>query len=79
VHAHEEWACVGVDLDLLWVDPMWSGPGWGGHLFMFEFPPAGVSRKELKAIDAALVQVTKHISTLSRVQRDGLLRSARAS
>jgi hypothetical protein len=79
VHAHEEWACVGVDLELIWVDPMWSGPGWGGHLFMYELPRAGLSRKDLKAVEAALAALTKNIAALSRVQRDNLLRSARAS
>jgi hypothetical protein len=79
VHAHDEWACVGVDLELLWVDPMWSGPGWGGHLFMLEHPRTGLSRKELKAAEAAVTQMSKHIAALTRVQRDGMLRSARAS
>jgi hypothetical protein len=79
VRAYEEWACVGADLDLLWVDPMWSGPGWGGHLFMFEYPPAGLARKELKALESALASLGTHIAALSRVQRDDLLRTARAS
>jgi hypothetical protein len=79
VLAHDEWVCVGTDLDLLWVDPMWSGPGWGGHLFMFEQPRAGLGRKDLKALDAALAEMKKSIEALSGVQRDGLLRSARAS
>ena len=76
---HDDWVCVGVDLELLWVDPVWSGPGWGGHLFMFEQPRAGLGRKELKALESALAETRKHIASLSRVQRDGLLRSARAS
>jgi hypothetical protein len=79
LHVHDEWVCVGVDLDLLWVDPVWSGPGWGGHLFMFEQPRAGLARKELKALEAAVANISKQIAALSRVQRDGLLRSARAS
>lgn len=79
LRAHEEWACVGIDLDLLWVDPMWSGPGWGGHLFMFEYPRTGLPRKDLKAVEAAVANLSKQVVALSRVQRDGLLRSARAS
>lgn len=79
LQTHDEWVCIGVDLDLLWVDPMWSGPGWGGHLFMFEQPRAGLARKELKALESAVADMSKHIVALSRVQRDGLLRSARAS
>jgi hypothetical protein len=58
---------------------MWSGPGWGGHLFMFEQPRAGLARKELKAVESAVADMSQHIVALSRVQRDGLLRSARAS
>lgn len=76
---HEGWMCVGVDLDLIWVDPMWSGPGWGGHLFMFENPASGLSRKDLKALESAVADLSRHIASLSRMQRDGLLRSARAS
>ena len=79
IHAHDEWSCVGADLELLWVDPMWSGPGWGGHLFMFECPPAGLARKEMKALEAALATLNTQIAGLSRVQRDDLLRMARAS
>jgi hypothetical protein len=79
LQTHEEWVCVGVDLELVWVDPMWSGPGWGGHLFMFEQPRAGLGRKDLKALEAAVSEMRKHITSLSRVDRDGLLRSARAS
>lgn len=79
IYAHEEWACVGADVDLLWVDPMWSGPGWSGHLFMFEYPRTGLARKEIKALEAALASLNTQIAGLSRVQRDDLLRIARAS
>ena len=79
IQAHDEWVCVGVDVDLEWVDPMWSGPGWAGHHFMFEHPRAGLARKELKALESAVAEMRKQIGSLSRVQRDGLLRSARAS
>ena len=79
VPAHEEWVCVGADLDLLWVDPMWSGPGWGGHLFMFEYPRTGLARKDLKALEGAVAAMSRDLAAMSRVQRDGFLRDARAS
>jgi hypothetical protein len=76
VQAHEEWACIGIDKDLVWVDPLWSGEDWTGHVFMYEFPRAGLARRELKALEAAVAELKKRLSSMSRVQRDDLLRSA---
>lgn len=76
VRARDGWACVGVRLGTVWLDPLWAGPDGTGHLFMYEMPPQGLSRKDCKALDAAMEQLSGTASTLSRESRDALIRSA---
>ena len=76
VRARDGWACVGVRLGTVWLDPLWAGPDGTGHLFMYEMPPQGPSRKDCKALDAAMGQLSGTVSTLSRESRDALIRSA---
>jgi hypothetical protein len=72
----EEWGCVGRDTEYQWVDPMFSGPGWGGHLLMFEFPREGLSRKARKEVDEAVQELQKSLSNLSHIQRHAIVRTA---
>jgi hypothetical protein len=76
VQAGGEWACVGVSLGTVWVDRLWAGPDGTGHVFMYEIPPAGLPRKERKALEAAIAQMTASVSSLSRAERATLVRSA---
>ena len=76
IRARDGWACVGVRLGTVWLDPLWAGPDGTGHLFMYEMPPQGLSRKERKALDAGIEQLSGTASTLSRESRDALIRSA---
>ena len=76
VQAADGWACVGVSLDTVWVDRMWAGPDGTGHLFMYEFPPAGLSRKERKMLEAAIAEMAACVSSLSRAERQTSVRSA---
>jgi len=76
VHAGEEWSCVGVDTQYVWVDPLWSGPGWLGHVLMYEFPHDGLSRRERKALQRAIDDMQKSVKTLSRLQREAVVRMA---
>jgi hypothetical protein len=76
VVARDGWACVGVRLGTVWMDPLWAGPDGTGHLFMYEMPPQGLTRRDLKALDAAIEQMSGAVSTLSRGARDELVRSA---
>lgn len=76
VQAHDEWACVGVSKGIVWVDPMWAGFEAAGHVFMYQFPRAGLPRRERKALEAAIQQMTASVSSLSRAERFALVRAA---
>ena len=78
IQAHDEWACVGVSKGLVWVDPLWSGPDGTGHVFMYEFPPGGLPRRERKALEAAIAQMAAGVSGLTRLQRIAMVRAASA-
>lgn len=75
VLARDGWACVGVRLGTVWVDPLWAGPDGTGHLFMYELPER-LKRRDYKALDAAIEQMTGTVSTLSRLARDAMFRAA---
>ena len=78
VQAHNEWACVGVGQDVVWVDPVFSGPDGVGHLFLYEFPRAGITRKDRKALETAIHELSAGVTSLSKVQRHALVRTASA-
>jgi hypothetical protein len=70
------WWCVGTDRPYVWVDPLWAGAHWVGHLFMYELPRAGLSRAERRDLDEAVAHLQTDLSSLSRLQRDALVRMA---
>jgi len=76
VPARDGWVCIGVRLDTVWADPLWAGPHGSGHLFMYDLPPQKITRREHKALDAAIEQMSGSVSTLSRNARDAMLRAA---
>ena len=76
VLAKDGWVCVGVRLGTVWAEPLWAGPYGSGHLFMYEMPPRKLTRREHKALDAAIEDITGSVSTLSRTARDAMLRAA---
>jgi hypothetical protein len=76
VQARDGWVCVGVRLGTVWLDPLWAGPDGTGHVFMYEWPPQGLSRRDGKAVEAAMEQMSGAVSTLSREARDTLIRTA---
>jgi hypothetical protein len=76
VLAHEGWACVGVVKGLVWVDPLWAGADGTGHMFMYEFPRAGMPHPKPKELDAAIAQMAAGVATLSRLQRFAIVRAA---
>jgi hypothetical protein len=78
VQAHDEWACVGVSNNLVWVDPMWSGTDGVGHLFLYEFPRAALSRRDRKALEASIREMSESVTSLTRIQRHAMVRTASA-
>jgi hypothetical protein len=75
VAAKEAWACVALDDRFVWIDPLWTGKDWLGHLVMFEMPEQ-VSKRERQQIERAIEQLQSSLPNLSQVQRDGAVRSA---
>jgi hypothetical protein len=78
VMAHDEWTCMGVSKGVEWVDPMWAGPDGTGHVFMYEFPRAGLSRKDRKALESAIAEISASVCSLSKLQRYAMVRAASA-
>jgi hypothetical protein len=76
VLANDGWACIGVGLGTVWADPIWAGPYGAGHLFMYELPAQGLARREYKALEAAVEEMSGSVSTLSRLAREAMLRAA---
>jgi len=76
VLARAGWGCVGRDTEYRWVDPMFSGEGWGGHLLMFEFPADGLSRKRRKEVEQAGRELQDSVANISHLQRDAIIRTA---
>ena len=70
------WGCVGRDEEYQWVDPIFSGPGWGGHLLMYEFPRQGLSRSARKDLDQAIRNLQNSLTSISRTQRHEIVRLA---
>jgi len=78
VSTREAWMCLGLDDKFVWIDPLWSGKDWLGHVFMFEMPEKA-SRRDRREIENAITQLQQSLPELSQVQRDGTVRSAIAA
>jgi hypothetical protein len=76
IHAHDGWACVGIKTGIVWADSLWAGPDGTGHVFLYEFPREGLTRKQRKALEAAIADMAASVSTLSRAQRIALVQTA---
>ena len=76
LHAPESWACVHVDPDFLWVESFASDSRWRGHVMMFELPASGLRRRERHALAAAIAELTRSLPNLTRIARDGTVRTA---
>jgi hypothetical protein len=75
IRAHD-WTCIGVDTEFGWVDQVWSGAGWSGHFFVYEWPPAPLTRADRKALAKAVSDLESGINTLSRERRQQLVNAA---
>jgi hypothetical protein len=76
LHALESWACVRVEPDFLWVDPLISGEPWRGHVMMFELPPGGLRRRQRQELAAAIAELTASLPDITRTVRDRTVRIA---
>jgi hypothetical protein len=76
VLTRDVWGCVGRDTTYQWVDPLFSGAGWGGHLLMFEFPREGFTRKARKEVDRGVQDLQNSLANMSHLQRNAIVRMA---
>jgi hypothetical protein len=76
VRAPDDWVCVGADTRFAWVDQYWSGTGWSGHWFMYEWPREPMSRADRKAIERAVEDLHASLGTLSRERRQAVVQLA---
>jgi hypothetical protein len=76
VEGADGWSCIGTDRPYVWVDPLWAGADWSGHVFMFEFPRAALTSAQRKELDAAVKHLQSGLTSLSRLQRDAIVRRA---
>jgi hypothetical protein len=75
-YSQESWACVALDGDFTWIDPMWSGPDWRGHVMMFEMPTTRLQRRDRRELEATIEQIKQSLPNLSREQRVGTVQMA---
>ena len=76
IYARESWACVEIDPELVWIDPLWTGPEWRGHVVMFEMPASRLQRRERRELEAAIGELQQSLPLLTRQQRDSAVRLA---
>ena len=72
----DTWGCVGYDTEYQWIDPIFSGPGWGGHLVMYEFPRQGLSRRARKELEQTVHELQSSLTNISHIQRQEIIRTA---
>lgn len=72
----DTWGCVGYDTEYQWIDPIFSGPGWGGHLVMYEFPRQGLSRRARKELEQTVYELQSSLTNISHIQRQEIIRTA---
>ena len=65
-----------MDTDLLWVDPLWSGEEWRGHVVMFEMPAPRIGRRVRRELRLAIERLAESLPLLPRLQRDNMVRLA---
>lgn len=76
--AGEGWITVGVNQPFEWRIPF-EGPAWPGHYYVLELTRAPLKRAFRKAAGEAVAHLEASLPSLSRVQRNEILRQAESS
>jgi hypothetical protein len=76
--AGQNWIIVGVNDQFEWGLPI-EGPGWPGHYYVLELTRAPITRASRKAAGEAIGRLETSLRSLSRVQRNEILRQAGSS
>jgi hypothetical protein len=72
------WFVVGFEASTSWLVPL-EGPERRGHFLVCEAPPGGLKTWPARRVKDAISQVQAAVATLSRRERDELLREARVT
>jgi hypothetical protein len=77
VAAGDGWLSVGMNTEFLWRLPMLEQPAWVGHHYMLEVTREPVTRAVKNEVGAAIEGLEASLPSLSRVERNEILRRAR--
>jgi hypothetical protein len=76
--ASRDWIIVGVNEQFEWGIPI-EGPGWPGHYYVLELTRTPITRAVRNAAGKAIGRLETSLPSLSRVQRNEILRQAGSS
>jgi hypothetical protein len=72
----KEWVSVGLDGAFVWRLPLLNEPPWDGHHYVLELTRAPITRAVRKAVAAAVEGIEASLPSLSRTERNEILRRA---
>ena len=71
-----EWISIGLDGAFVWRLPLLNEPAWDGHHYVLEVTRDPMTRAVRKGVAAAVGRIDASLQTLSRVDRNEILRRA---
>jgi hypothetical protein len=71
-----EWISVGLDSAFVWRLPLLNEPPWDGHHYVLELTRDPITRAVRKAVAAAVERIGASLPSLSRMERNEILRRA---
>jgi hypothetical protein len=74
--AGKEWISVGLDGAFVWRLPLMNEPPWDGHHYVMELTRDPITRAMRKAVVAAVAGIQASLPSLSRTERNEILRRA---
>ncbi len=74
--AGADWVCVGLNPTFVWRSPILDWPAWHGHHYVLELTREPVTRAVRSQTTAAIERLEASLPSLSRLQRDEILRRA---
>ena len=71
-----DWLSVGLDDAFAWRVPLVNEPPWDGHHYVLELTRDPITRAVRKAVAAAVERIAGSLPSLSRIERNEILRRA---
>jgi hypothetical protein len=72
----KEWISVGLNGAFAWRVPLQNEPPWDGHHYVLELTREPITRSVRRAVDAAMQRMEGALPSLSRTERNEILRRA---